>query len=246
MFIEKLPYAIIKGIDISVAECWLIFLIILLSAAFIEYKKYIYIFSSLLFCLVLCIYNLAEKVEQYNQKKVFIYHINKLTAINFIDGSDNILIADKELINNPDKMMFHIYHNWYRSGINTVKFINVNYLDKKRELHNMYRINNDKLFIKENYLQFYNHTFVIINNRKQLFDSLKYRLPVDYVIITKDPDITLNDINRNFEYKAIIADASNSNFKINNWLNELAEVNNKFYNIKDKGAWVLDLNISIY
>ena len=138
-------------------------------------------------------------------------------------------------------MRFHIHHNWYKLGLNKEKSITIKNLDKKRELFNIYRINNDKLFIKENYFQFYNSTFAIINDKGQLYDTLEYRLPIDYVIVTKNANITINDINRNFEFKEIIADASNSNFKINMWKNELSEKNNKLYNTKENGAWVLDL-----
>lgn len=240
-YIEKLPYSISERIDISITECWVIFMIILLIALYLEFKKYLYILASLLLILGLSIYNLAETIYQKNQKKIIVYHINKLTAINFIDGYDNILIADEELLNDKNKMLFHIYHNWYKSGLNNEIIIPIKNLYKNTEIYPVYGINNKNLFIKENYFQFYNCTFALIYNQKQLYDTLHYRLSVDYVIVTKNINIAIDDIIRNFECKAIIADASNTNQKINVWTNQSAERNIAFYNIRKKGAWILEL-----
>ena len=57
------------------------------------------------------------ELKQIDQQKIIIYNIPKHTTINFIDGTNNVLIADSALIYNRKKLMFHVQNNWIKSGL---------------------------------------------------------------------------------------------------------------------------------
>lgn len=116
-WVEKLPYSILWGISIQWYEVFLIYLTILLaSVAFINRKTKMFL-TMLGACVVLLLYNLGEKQQLESEKIVCVYNINDEVAIDLFYGRKNIFYCTENLINDEDKLLFHVKHNWfYRMG----------------------------------------------------------------------------------------------------------------------------------
>jgi competence protein ComEC len=118
---ENLPYALVEGISISTLDTFVIYGILIGGYCYWVYKKIVFVQLSLL--LGICFFSLQifEKINHKSQEKIVIYAINKHVAIDFIAGQNNVLIADSLLLNNKDKMRFHLIPNWNNLGLSEPK-----------------------------------------------------------------------------------------------------------------------------
>jgi hypothetical protein len=116
-WVEQLPHSIYWGISIEWYEVFWYYLIIVLGVyAFVKRKAKALIFS--LFCvLLLVLYSLVEDKILADRNTVVIYNVNDEIAIDVFYGRKNCFIGSETLINDEDKMLFHVMHNWfYRTG----------------------------------------------------------------------------------------------------------------------------------
>jgi len=116
-WVESLPYSIYWGVSIEWYEVFWLYLILMLgSAAFILRKSRLLIFT-LIGVVLLMIYNVGESIMLGQSQQLVVYNVNKDVAIDFFSGRSNYFIATKELMNDEEKLLFHVKHNWfYRTG----------------------------------------------------------------------------------------------------------------------------------
>jgi len=66
--------------------------------------------------IMLC-YNVGEKYYLESADRFVVYNVNKSLAIDLFYGRKNTFIADENLVEDPDKLLFHVQHNWFfRTG----------------------------------------------------------------------------------------------------------------------------------
>lgn len=238
--IDELPFSVTENIKFPITYTVLVYLIITSIILLIAYRKFYYFLAFSLMSLFLISLIGIDKYKLINQKKLIIYNIPKHTAINFIDGDDNILIADENLFKTNNKLQFHLQNNWIDKGVEMEKIINLEQLKRKFLISNIYKIDNKHLFTKSNFFQYYNYRIAIIDESIKVFNPTK-KINVDYLIWTKNCKIPLNKINEMFLFKTLIIDSSNSSY-INDKLTQSANKKNiTYWSIPDKGAFVLDL-----
>lgn len=241
-YFEKLPYAITEGIYITVTETILIYLIIIFISIYLFEKHKKYLFASLFLTAIILGYNAYEKLNQKQQKAFAVYNIPGISAFNFMDGNDNILFTDLKLLNDENKLTFHLKNNWIRAGLDKEKVVSVKELNKTINLKTLYTINNTRLFVRQNFISFYHHRIYYINDNSIKEFNPDKKVDVDYVIISNNARIKLSDIVKRLKFKTIIIDSSNSNYKTDNWLNEALEAGINTFSVRDKGAFYLDFS----
>jgi len=230
--VEKIPYSLIQGLSISIAESWLIYVLIFLFFAYIHIRNNKIPIAALLIITVLMGWNTFENYHQYRQKQFVVYATPKQTyAYDFISGKENLLLASEPLTENYSQMQFHIMHNWWEQDVRN---------HSVWQFHDRLNFINGKIFFqKENYIQFYDNRMVVINNKLPKNDVQK-KLKVDYVILNNNPKMKLEEIDKLYDYELIIADGSNAAKNIRKWKKTAAEQNINFWSVNDKGAFVLD------
>ena len=149
--IEKLPFALIEGLSISVIQAILLLFLIFFVMLFIK-KNYLPLF---IMCLILIglieTDGLIQKIRVINQKKVLVYSPER-HIVQFVNGRKNYIITD--LKNDPDK-------NIYKNGLLKLK------LDPPVIFH----LKKDRNFFlydlkkKGNYIQFTDHLFLLKGKR---------------------------------------------------------------------------------
>jgi hypothetical protein len=116
-YFENLPFAIIDEISITTPDTFMIYGILIAVFIYLKQKKFVYLHAALAITLVFTGLQILEKIEQQKQQKIVIYAVNKHHAIDFINGNQSVLIADKLLLNDKDKMRFHLLPNKVNHGI---------------------------------------------------------------------------------------------------------------------------------
>ncbi|MCO6500460.1 MAG: ComEC/Rec2 family competence protein [Vicingus serpentipes] len=226
--IEKLPYALSDNIRFNILDTWLIYSIIIFIILLIVYRKFKFILLASLSCILFLTTVLFRNYHDYNQKQLVIYNIPRHTVINFIDGKNSLLIADKLLIENEEKLLFHVQNNWINKGIHKKEYIPLS--NSKR----IFRTTN--LFMTQNFLQFHNYKILFVNQNFHFKD--KQQINVDLIILSKNRSYTVAQLLKSFHPKKIIVDASNSRYLAKKIKKEASILGIECHDVLKDGAFI--------
>ena len=239
-FIDTLPYSLTENIRFSVTDTWLVYLFIIGAIALIAYRKFKYLLFGSAFIVLFLISTLWVSYTDLDQRKLIIYNIPQHTAINFIDGNDNILVSDIKLTQNRSKLLFHVQNNWINNGVNNEKVVRLEHLIKKHQLSNIYKISNNNLFTKRNYFQFYDYKIAVINDEYDLPASNK-KLAIDLLVLTKNSKLSIAEIMAIFNPKQIVVDGSNSSYNSKRLVEEALEEQVNCWSVLLDGAFQINI-----
>jgi competence protein ComEC len=220
--IEKLPFALINGIDINILETIGIYGIILCFILFIYLKKLRPLSIALLLIVCLSSFSIykssAEKINM-----VVVYKIKGHTALGFYKDGKGEIFLDSTLIAQPSKIKFHLNGHLIKCGLKDIKIRTLEKPDSEIP-HCKF---NDALL-----LTWQGKTFLI--TRKN-FDPINYKdLQPDFLIIRTNSIRDISKAKEIIKYKTVIIDSSNSS---NYPKSQLPD--NSYTVIKD-GAMVID------
>lgn len=232
-FIEKMPYALISGIHFDFIQSILVTIIIFgFSWAIINRQKKILYFS-FGFLIVFFVYSEFDYSVHKKQKQWIVYNINdKNWGIEFVTGNKSRFYAD----------------NLVLSDTSAVKFSTENFRNRKRinqsiasVLHySLSDANHQELFKKGNFFKFYDDR-ILIYNQETAEKKSNTKIRLDYVIFSENPKVKVQDILTQFDFSMLIFDASNSNYRIKNWINECDSLSITYHDVKSAGAFVKEI-----
>lgn len=112
-WVESLPYSIYWGVSIMWFEViWMYILLLLFSYAFVKKDQNVFKFS-LVGVVLLLGFNIAEQWGQSRSNELVIYNVNNSNAIDLFYGRNNLFMADQDLLEDDEKLLFTVKHNWY-------------------------------------------------------------------------------------------------------------------------------------
>lgn len=234
-FIENLPGAVITDIKFNFVQVVICYLLIIVITIYINNKKIKWLRFSLFVVIILLTFNVINAIKDVKQKLVFVYNIKNISTLNFIDGKNNVLFSDIEL--NKQNIKYAISNNWLELGANNEKIIPFAKLNNRFLLSNLITINNENLFFKNNFFDFYGCKIVAIRNPINTSNSNNNIISVDYIILSRNANVHLSDIVKLFKFKKIIIDSSNSVMVTNKWLKEAEKLNITCFNVSKQGAF---------
>lgn len=239
-FIEQMPYSTTSDVSINLPETFIIYLLIICFAMFFAYKRIRYLYCTLACIIAILSINIEQVYTTSQQRKFIVYNIKGVSAYNFIDGTDNILFSSVQK-NNENTLKYHVRNNWISLGVPDAKIIYLESLNEQSSLSIM-DIDNQNLFYKNNFINFHNKSFLILNdNRYQSRVPGTKSLDIDYLILSGNVQISISDIMTLYNVKQIIIDSSNSYWIKERWLNESKNYDLRCYSVSDSGAFQVDL-----
>lgn len=222
---ESLPHASTTGIYITAFEMLIMYGIIVLFCYYFIKPKMKLLIALLSLAIVLLSIQIVEQYKQFHQKKLIVYNIPKASAIDFISGKKNILLANAI----DDKTIsFHIKNNWDNLSIGNTQATNGN-------------ITTSHLMIHENHIQFYNKRMVVLNDREQHLNATEIPLNIDYLILSGTCKLQMQEILKIYNPTLIVFDSSHNKYQLEKRKQECAENNKAFYSVINSGAWVVDI-----
>ncbi|HYG53531.1 MAG TPA: ComEC/Rec2 family competence protein [Flavobacteriales bacterium] len=228
-FIEKLPYALLEGISITILESCLLYLVILAWLVWYKTSKPVYIKWMLGFAVVICIFQVIEAFYQQKQEKIIVYHVAGHIAVDFIRGNEHVFLTDSSFYNDPDKLLFNVRHNWDDMNLNQPEVV---YHTAYRKLNSITRINKNLAFFGNKSVQ------IIDSSYNYKTDSL---LKTDFILLTQNAKINLEKSKNVGPKTILIADGSNKFYKIEKWQMQAKAKNLKFYSTSANGAFIVNL-----
>ena len=221
LLINSIPFALWSGLSISLLGTILLYLIfICFSYSFIKKNKSI-LKIALVSTLVLVSIIAWSKWKTFNQKKIIVYNISQHKGIDFIQGNQFHFVGDSDVIENS------LLTNYNLKPARIALMLHNN-SDLKNALH-----------VEKNFYQFYNKKILIIDSAYDFY-PLTEKINLDYIIISKNPRVTISKITANFNCRNFIFDASNSFWKIDQWKKECEELHLHFHSVAEQGAFVIN------
>jgi competence protein ComEC len=238
--IESMPYSLTDNIYINLTQLFIIYAVIILIFTYFSYsKKYSHFATAFSLIIVLAFINLYDELKFMKQKYIIMYNINRVTAINIIDGRDNVVFTNLDQIE-KEKISFTAKNNWLKKGIKIEKYIKLS-SGNRNILSDIVAIDNRNIFFKNNYIGFEDVRIFVLDKNFNSSNGLLEKINIDYLVLSDNPRINLKDLDKFFNFKELIIDSSNSNYLISKWLEQNIVCNYSIFNIKTDGAFILKL-----
>ena len=220
--IEALPFSLWDGLQINIAQVILLFIFIAGISYWLLEKVKGGLMAGLVALLAFFILRnfsfwLADK-----QQKIIVYNVPQHQAIEFINGRSLFFSGDSDLLMNDFARNFHLKPSRILQRIEPVLA-----LSNLRDGNNYFSFGSKKIMVLDSALSF---------NRAEI----KY--PIDLLVISKDPKLYISRLSNSFDIKQIVFDGSVHAWKLKNWKKDCDSLHIPYYDVTEKGAFVMNLN----
>ncbi len=220
---EALPASLIDNVYITTFQCWLLMGSILCIIFLFELRKTRYLTVASAFILLFSVFQWLHFQDNIRQKKFVVYNITGHSAVDVMQNGQVYFFTDSLLMNDRDKVRFHIRPNRLRSGVGEV-------FDGKDQNFSS-RLNGCRLIV-------WNGTRILqLENRKFVIPD---KLLVDYVLIGKNAIYDLEKLH-SLKFKKLILDSSNSFYFAEQILRAARAAGIDVYSVQHHGAFIAKL-----
>jgi len=119
---EALPFSLINNIHITVLQCWLLVAILLAVLFIFEFKSIRWLYVSLALTIAFTFIQWNHFFESVDQRQAIVYSVNNHQAIEFVDHGQSYFVCDSLLLNDSEKIRYHIQPNRLIHGISITEF----------------------------------------------------------------------------------------------------------------------------
>lgn len=221
LIINDLPFSKVSKISISPFESLLLYLSIAFFFFFLLRRRVINLILGLSSLVLVFSIQFYQNFVTMNQRKMVIYDIHNYSGMDLIDGHTSSFIADRDLISNQSLINFHISGNRGAMKVNNSKE------------------SDNNVFIRDNYIQFFNKRILVIKSKKQIAESSPIYNSVDYLILENNANVSIDELKAFCDFKFLIIDSSNKINQTKKWKKECMLANINVYSVLDSGAFVL-------
>ncbi len=123
--IENLPGSLTEGLFFSGLMLFLVYVFLAFFTAMVYRPKVRTLLTLSAVLLLMLAVRTVHIVQQKHQKLVLVAHVPGSSCVNFVDGGQNIVVADESLMLNPERLDFHLGNFWVRMGHSKPQFLAV-------------------------------------------------------------------------------------------------------------------------
>ncbi len=228
-WIESLPYSIIKGLYVNDIQFVVLLIILLLLLLLIECKDIKMLLSIMIMSCIFLIVNVDINLKRHKQKELVIYSINNMTAIDFINGGEHLILSDSIFINDKSAFSYNIENFLVKKGLY--------HAGKNKLLHEDF----DENFVKKrkNVVTFDEKLIGLSDGSVFSREELSYKIPLDYMLIYGRKRQTLSYLLNVYNFDYLIVDGSVPYYLTSRLIDEADALGIKYHNIREDGAFLM-------
>lgn len=219
--VEAFPYSLIEHVYITTFQCWLLIAAIIAMFFLIEFRKFSFVLISVFCVVIFSGLQWIHYYDQVNKPQFVVYKVAGHSAFDIMDNGRTFFFSDSTLIQDQERMRFHIRPNRLQSGVHAI----YNNPDCA------YTFKGCKI------IQWRNLSILHINEREFSFPAA---LSVDYLIIGNNSVRDLTAFS-SLKFKKLILDSSNSLYFANKLLHEAKPLAWDVYSVQHQGAFIAKL-----
>lgn len=230
--VEDMPFSIIKGLYINTLEFICLIIALLLLMMLIEHKKKFMVFGMLFMLSVFSVSQLTRCMYQRTQMSLTVYLMSKNTAIDFVCGTEHVLLCDTMVMNEPSLASFSVENHLIREGVY-----------KNATLLPLSCPNFENHYLKKckNMLSFGGKTIAFLDKNSTFGVKLPSRPHIDYFVVHGRNKVDLEKLLNCYIVDLLIIDSSVPDYLRNRIIEKADEVGLEYYDVKTAGAFVLRL-----
>lgn len=218
--VEALPFSLIEEIHLTTFQCWLIMIFLLSLVFMIEFKAMRWLYLAGISSMVLITSQWIHFHDSVNHQQFVVYSVNGFSAMEWITNGQSYFMGDSALVQDQERMRFHIRPNRLNSGVTTINTHLPFQKEIQKDVHVTHWNGNSIVFVQhENY-------------------SLTELAEIDYLVVGKN-SIDIRKLDSPLNVKKVILDGSNSRWYANQWKEFCADQHISFHAVLEEGAFVL-------
>ena len=209
LFLENLPFALISGLYINIAETWIIYGIIAFIVWFLLYNYRNALYGALTLTIVFLFAQLWHEWNILQQKTLTIYALKNSTAIDLSQARKRLVITPQQVIEDKSLLRFNINRYWYETGkreMHHIPFFQQPSESKVKEIFNSKIVGNIAA-IQDGFIQIDSKLFFIPGSWLPQKTPLN-KIKVDGLIVTSRFRNKLPTLFKYFDSDLLIVDLS--------------------------------------
>lgn len=218
LWVDHFTFAVIDGIQHSPVQTILLYLIISAIAVWLIQKKKAALKFTLLFIAVFFAVQFYYQYSTSKQQKLVVYNLSQHTAIDFMLGKQYYFVGDSVLLQDGFLRNFH--------------------LKPSRIAHRTYHQPN--IIPKSNSVWMINKKTILRIDQSYRYDST-VKITADVVIVSNNPKLYLNQLQKTINCKLFIFDSSNPQWKLKYWKIDCEKLGINYFCTSEQGAFVMNL-----
>ncbi len=236
-FIEDLPHSVLHITSVFTREAILLYLVLISIILLFSLKKKAYLYVALGLTILISASLSGTQMKRERQQKIIFYSTGKQTAIGFIEGRSQVLLADSLLLADKTALKFQVDGAKSLFGLAASSALALDTMSST----------DPKLTKSTSFLYHLGNHFMFHNKRIVIADSIPKpagpccKLRVDYLLIRHNPKFTIEILKQLYQPGLVIFDASNPAYKTEKWLADCKKSGLKAYSIKKDGALLIEL-----
>ena len=210
--VESLPLSIIKGLyisDFEFAMLLLAFVLLLLMVSMRKRRLFIPMLSALLLMMV----SVAVRLYQTDrQQGMTVFSLRNHTAVDFVSGGEHVLLTDSTLMEDEATVDYSLTGAWTKR-----------HLSSHPQVVGLYEDFSNGYLVKKANLVSFDGKLLALWDENRFADSLSYRLPVDYLLVTGKQKPDVQSVVNGYDAKMLLVDGSVPRYLAEKWVNEARE-----------------------
>ena len=227
--VESLPFSIIKGLYVSEFEFAMLllsFVLLLLMVSMQKRRLFIPMLSVLLLVMV------SVTLRLYGtdgQQGMTVFSLRNHTAVDFVRGGEHVLLADSALMTDESTIDYSLKGAWAKRHLSSYPTM-VGFEED---------FEGEGLAKKQNLIAFDGGLLALWDDSLQTKDSLSYRMPVDYLLVTGKQRPDVQSIVNGYDAKKLLIDGSVPRYLAEKWLAQADGIGLPVYDLSE-GAFEVD------
>ena len=230
--VENMPFSIVKGLYINTLEFVCLIIALLLLMMLVEHKKKLMVFGTLSMLLIFSVSQLTRSVNQRAQMSLTVYSMNKNTAIDFVCGTEHVLLCDTMVMSEPSLASFSVENHLIREGV----YKNGTMLPLCCPKFENHYLNKCK-----NMVSFGGKTIAFFDKNSTFGVKLPSRPHIDYFVVHGRNKVDLEKLLNSYIVDLLIIDGSVPQYLSEKIIDKAKEMGQDYYDVKSEGAFVLKL-----
>ena len=223
-WVESLPLSIIKGIYINGMEFTMLLLLFLFVILLVTTRRRGF-FIAMLSAALLFVFSVT--IRQYKvekQDEIVFYSLRKHTAVDFVKGNQHVLLCDTALVADESTIDYSLKGNWAKCGLSSRP--EIVFTDNDFE--------NAFVRKKDNLVSFGGTLIAFWQESEAATDSLDYRIPVDFLVVTGKQKPNVDKLLINYSVNCLLIDGSVPYYLAEKWMNQAENMGLSYKNIGER------------
>lgn len=227
-FVEQRPYSFTDSIPFNSHDVLFAYLLIVSAAVYVYYKNYRSLRFSLYILLSWIGINTFIKYSNSTNSEFIVYNIKGESAVNIVEAR-NLLISDSSILEG-EKIRYAPMNRWLHIGCRDYEYI-----------HNSDSFSYGNILKTNNLIVYNDKTILLLSDRNQLRYHPKKKIDFNYIILSANASITIEEIESCYQPGIIIFDSSNNYYTVENWIEECNQAGITFHSVIHKGAYSVEI-----